>query len=152
MAPFGSNIEVKILHKEEKVISLLDYGIDNLVFPSQPSISKGENAEDVSFYFDEGYYNYDGFYEEDVIKTELLGRMRGQQLARISVAPFQYNPTTSELKVITKLEVKVLFKNLDLEGHIEQTQVQKALEELGFHTESLNILGVYEASIFRQKK
>ena len=30
-------------------------------------------------------------------------------------------------------------------------KVQKALEELGFHTESLNILGVYEASQSRQK-
>ena len=60
---------------------------------------------------------------------------------------------------LTKLEsfsVKNTFDQtnfyLDLQGHIEQTQVQKALEELGFHTESLNILGVYEASIFRQKK
>ena len=60
---------------------------------------------------------------------------------------------------LTKLEsfsVKNTFDQtnfyLDLEGHIEQSQVQKALEELGFHTESLNILGVYEASIFRQKK
>ena len=40
---------------------------------------------------------------------------------------------------------------LDLEGHREQKNVQKSLEELGFHTESLDILGVYEASIFRQK-
>ena len=40
---------------------------------------------------------------------------------------------------------------LDLEGHIEDTKVQKALEELGFHA-SLDILGVYEASKFRQKK
>ena len=40
---------------------------------------------------------------------------------------------------------------LDLEGHIEQKSVQKSLEELGFHTESLDILGVYEASAFRQK-
>ena len=60
---------------------------------------------------------------------------------------------------LTKLEsfsVKNTFDQtnfyLDLEGHIEQSQVQKALEELGFHTESLNILGVYEASVFRQKK
>ena len=60
---------------------------------------------------------------------------------------------------LTKLEsfsVKNTFDQtnfyLDLEGHIEQSQVQKALEELGFHTESLNILGVYEASLFRQKK
>mgnify|MGYP001390206762 CR=1 FL=1 len=60
---------------------------------------------------------------------------------------------------LTKLEsfsVKNTFDQtnfyLDLEGHIEETKVQKALEELGFHTESLNILGVYEASVFRQKK
>lgn len=60
---------------------------------------------------------------------------------------------------LTKLEsfsVKNTFDQtnfyLDLEGHIEQIDVQKALEELGFHTESLNILGVYEASVFRQKK
>tara|TARA_B100000676_G_C17863937_1_gene724889 strand:+ start:70 stop:915 length:846 start_codon:yes stop_codon:yes gene_type:complete len=60
---------------------------------------------------------------------------------------------------LTKLEsfsVKNTFDQtnfyLDLEGHIEDTNVQKALEELGFHTQSLNILGVYEASPFRQKK
>ncbi len=60
---------------------------------------------------------------------------------------------------LTKLEsfsVKNTFDQtnfyLDLEGHIEDVRVQKALEELGFHTQSLNILGVYEASPFRQKK
>ena len=59
---------------------------------------------------------------------------------------------------LTKLEsfsVKNTFDQtnfyLDLEGHIEQKTVQKAMEELGFHTESLDILGIYEASEFRQK-
>ena len=59
---------------------------------------------------------------------------------------------------LTKLEsfsVKNTFDQtnfyLDLEGHIEEKKVQKAMEELGFHTESLDILGVYEASKFRQK-
>ena len=59
---------------------------------------------------------------------------------------------------LTKLEsfsVKNSFEQvnfyLDLEGHIEQKSVQKSLEELGFHTENLDILGVYEASAFRQK-
>ena len=59
---------------------------------------------------------------------------------------------------LTKLEsfsVKNTFNQtnfyLDLEGHIEQKTVQKSLEELGFHTENLDILGVYEASKFRQK-
>ena len=59
---------------------------------------------------------------------------------------------------LTKLEsfsVKNTFDQanfyLDLEGHLEQPGVKKALEELGFHTKTLDILGVYESSIFRQK-
>ena len=59
---------------------------------------------------------------------------------------------------LTKLEsfsVKNTFEQanfyLDIEGHLEQPKVKKALEELGFHTETLNILGVYESSAFRQK-
>ena len=59
---------------------------------------------------------------------------------------------------LTKLEsfsIKNTFDQtnfyLDLEGHIEEKAVQKSLEELGFHTENLDILGIYEASKFRQK-
>ena len=59
---------------------------------------------------------------------------------------------------MTKLEsfsVKNTFAQtnfyLDFEGHIEEKPVQNAMEELGFHTESLDILGVYEASRYRQK-
>ena len=58
---------------------------------------------------------------------------------------------------MTKLEsfsVKNTFAQtnfyLDFEGHLEEKSVQNAMEELGFHTESLDILGVYEASNFRQ--
>ena len=38
---------------------------------------------------------------------------------------------------------------IDIEGHIEDPSLQKALEELGFHTQKLDILGVYEAGKFR---
>ena len=57
---------------------------------------------------------------------------------------------------LTKLEsfsVKNTFEQtnfyLDLEGHIEDPSLQKALEELGFHTQKLDVLGVYEAHQFR---
>ena len=40
---------------------------------------------------------------------------------------------------------------IDIEGHIEDPSLQKALEELGFHTQKLDILGVYEANDFRFK-
>ena len=40
---------------------------------------------------------------------------------------------------------------IDIEGHIEDKALQKALEELGFHTQKLDILGVYEAHSFSFK-
>ena len=59
---------------------------------------------------------------------------------------------------LTKLEsfsVKNTFDQanfyLDLEGHLEESRVKNAMEELGFHTVTLDILGVYEAAKFRQK-
>tara|TARA_B100000029_G_scaffold502446_1_gene577731 strand:- start:108 stop:956 length:849 start_codon:yes stop_codon:yes gene_type:complete len=41
---------------------------------------------------------------------------------------------------------------IEIESHIEDSSLQKALEELGFHTQELHILGVYEAHQFRFKK
>ena len=40
----------------------------------------------------------------------------------------------------------------DLDGHIEDTKVQKSLEELGLHCEDFHVLGVFEASKTRSKK
>ena len=38
---------------------------------------------------------------------------------------------------------------IEIESHIEDPSLQKALEELGFHTQQLDILGVYDAARFR---
>lgn len=58
---------------------------------------------------------------------------------------------------MTKLEsfsVKNTFDQanfyLDFEGHLEEKRVKIAMEELGFHTQSLDVLGVYEASNYRK--
>ena len=40
---------------------------------------------------------------------------------------------------------------IEIESHIENPSLKKALEELGFHTQQLDILGVYEAAQFRLK-
>ena len=40
----------------------------------------------------------------------------------------------------------------EMYGHIEDVKIQKSLDELAFHTVSLDILGVYEASPFRKIK
>jgi prephenate dehydratase len=40
---------------------------------------------------------------------------------------------------------------IEIEGHIESQKVQKALEELAFHTSQLDILGIFLESSFRMK-
>ena len=40
----------------------------------------------------------------------------------------------------------------EMYGHIEDPRIQKSLEELAFHTVTLDILGVYEASKYRNIK
>ena len=40
----------------------------------------------------------------------------------------------------------------DLDGHIDDSKVQKSLEELGLHCEDFHVLGVFEADNLRQKK
>ena len=39
----------------------------------------------------------------------------------------------------------------DLDGHIEDTRVQKSLEELGLHCQDFHVLGVFEADKQREK-
>ncbi len=40
---------------------------------------------------------------------------------------------------------------IEIESHLDNPSLKKALEELGFHTQQLDILGVYEAAPFRFK-
>jgi hypothetical protein len=111
--PYGSNISIDILNSENKIINLDDEGINDYLYPSQPSISKSENASNVPFYFNKEYYESSEFHSNEIVKTEVLGIMRGQQLARISISPFQYNAKTNELIITTKLEVKITFSDID---------------------------------------
>ena len=39
----------------------------------------------------------------------------------------------------------------DLEGHIDNSKVQKSLEELGLHCQDFHVLGVFKADKFREK-
>ena len=67
--PQGATISINIIQKLEKEFSLNDYNISDLIFPSQPSLSKSENAENAMFHFDKEYYNYDGFHNTDLVSA-----------------------------------------------------------------------------------
>ena len=94
------------------------------------------------------------FHEKKKFITSCIFRLKSEPSALYKcLGGFATNQVN-----LTKLEsfsVKNTFDQanfyLDLEGHLEQSGVKKAMEELGFHTVTLDILGVYEASTFRRK-
>ena len=92
------------------------------------------------------------FNKDKVFITTCIFRLKSEPSALYkSLGGFATNQIN-----LTKLEsfsVKNTFDQtnfyMDFEGHLDEKNVQNAMEELGFHTESLDILGVYEASNYR---
>ena len=52
---------------------------------------------------------------------ERLGILRGVQIARLTIAPFKYNPVSNELMIFNNIELHVSYGNADY----DQTQLLK---------------------------
>ncbi len=118
--PLNADLSIQILNIEEKIVDVADFGYDNLkVFPNQPSILKSQSLDDVPFYFDQDYYQIDDFIDHDLVKVEMLGNMRGQKIARLSISPVYYHPKSNKLRIVTRVEAKIVFKNFNIDEDIQ---------------------------------
>ena len=112
--PYGANVEINILSKTEQLIDL-SAELLNQIAPAQPSLSKGDDASSVPFILDESVYSSNSFITPDIAKVIPLGTMRGHKLGRLEFCPFQYNPVTNVLKVLTEIEFEINFIGADHE-------------------------------------
>ena len=114
--PFCSDIviEQKILSKQ--TINLRD-GFN--IYPKQASQSK--QNEDVPFEMNKDYYSRNSFGEGNVAEIEVIGVMNGVRLARLSVCPIRYNPSTAQIEHIKQLDLEISYVNADW----EKTQKEK---------------------------
>ena len=115
--PNDAKINIEIIHKESKKVKLSEFGVNQYIFPRQPSISKGSTPDEIVFHINNKIYKQDRFFQDNIVSTELLGKMREVQLARIIISPFSYNPLKQELEIITSLEIKVSFTNSSEENN-----------------------------------
>ncbi len=110
--PAGASIEVKILSTEKEVIHLNDYGTGKL-FPVQESVSKSVDPATVPFRMNTDVYQTNAYVANELAKTEVLGKMRGTTIGRLTLSPVSYNPVTNELLVTTAFRVQVSYTNVD---------------------------------------
>ncbi len=98
-------IIVKKMHYQ--IYDLNTYNINHLLFPSQESVEKRENAP-IRFKINKDTYKRNAFFSEALYSIEYLGEMRGQRIARLNISPVEYNPVKNQIKVYDELEIQVV--------------------------------------------
>ena len=93
-------------------------------------------------------------FKKDKYITSLLFKLKSKPAALYSaLSGFALNGCN-----LTKLQsfpeknsFSSYFFLCELDGHIEEVKVKNSLEELGLHTEDMQLLGVFKADSFREK-
>ncbi len=132
--PFGAQVKVKVVSYDEKEYSLSQWGIDRPLIPVQPSQSKCGPTED--FQINTNLYETDQYNTDPLVSVDVLGRMRGVNIARVDVAPVRYNPVTNTVKVFENLKFELVFEN----GDMELTRNEKQRLASPYFTSSYNVL------------
>ncbi len=112
--PIGSKPCIEVVSYDEEIISLDEAGFSVKVMPSQPSMSKSANPEDVEFVYNEDFYLSGQVFAPEMIEVEKSGMFRGIQMARLVIRPFEYNAADNMLVVKNNLHVRVSFENGDM--------------------------------------
>jgi len=107
--PPGSKPAIRVLSSNQIEIDLKEIGVKKPVYPLQPSAPKRQDAGRAKFQMDRKAYRKDAYFGQELVRIEILGRMRGHLIARLSVSPLQYNPVRNRLKIITESEIEIVF-------------------------------------------
>lgn len=111
--PYGCELNVNVVNSAVEEISLDDFDLIDLLMPAQPPLSKSDDPASVPFEFDQAVYEQTGYYSLPLTETKISGTMRGVRLGMVSIAPVQYNPTESKVRVYTEITVEISFDNPD---------------------------------------
>ena len=120
--PLGSGFNVRILNQEVKEFDLKDFNIFNPLMPTQAPLSKSiKDPSKVKIDFNTAVYQTNDFYKKELVTVTPVGIMRGVNMARLEIAPVEYNPVTGKIRVYDNLEVEITFDG----ARVSQTVAMK---------------------------
>jgi len=122
--PFGAVPEVNIISYKVEEFNLQDLGIDNPLMPAQPPAPK--DGSYVPFEYNADTYKIDSYGSQELVSVEVLGVMRGLRIARVDIAPVQYNPVTGMIRVYSEIEAEIVFSGADVMETLEQKMKNQA--------------------------
>ncbi len=110
--PHQAVVEVHVLSYDVKEYDLKSLGANHPLIPVQPSQPKCGSSFD--FEINNQAYQQDRFQENELASVTILGQMRGVNIARVEIAPVQYNPVKQTIRVYENLRFEIQIKEADL--------------------------------------
>ena len=113
--PHNAIPRIEIINISEEVYNLNELGIDGLIMPAQPSLSKSANLDQIQFVMNEKVYSNNKFLNTETIIIEEKGFLRSVRIGNLMVNPIEYNPITNQIKVKKSIEFNIIFDNANYE-------------------------------------
>lgn len=118
--PIGAHIDITIANDEVITMPLADLGSRHPLIPAQPSAFKSQRT--TPWKVNQQCYDADTFYHAPLVHIEPIGVMRGWQVARLTIAPVEYHPRLSLLRLHTHMEVSITYRNADMPQTLDLVQ------------------------------
>jgi len=98
--PDAGNVEFDIIYTEEEIISNVN------IFPCQNLQSESQPADN-EFVIDEAFYTNGDVFPGRMIDIGEPAIMRDFRIVNVTINPFQYDPQTKELRIVTNVDIIV---------------------------------------------
>ena len=104
---------IEVLNSSYQDYTLAELGIENQIFPAQPSLSKSQNPEDISFALNAEVYLKNALLQKELVSINIEGQLRSIRIANLNIRPVDYNPVEGILRIYTNLEVNIHMDDAD---------------------------------------
>lgn len=142
--PFGAEINVEVNNFTVSTIDLNEKGVNYPLMPLQYDIPKNMDVADIPFQYNEQAYASKSFNQSEIATIEILGVMRGVRLARITVEPIRFNPSTNQLEVYNDIDITLTYEGADIAKTKETFRNTYSPFFDVVYKQLLNVEGVYD--------
>ncbi|MDP7027201.1 MAG: C25 family cysteine peptidase [Candidatus Marinimicrobia bacterium] len=105
---------IEIIESTYRDYSLEDLGIENPIYPAQPSLSKSQNPGDIPFTINTDAYSKNTLLEKELASVNIEGQLRAIRIANLNIRPIGYNPLEGILRIYTSITINIHMDGADL--------------------------------------
>jgi len=105
---------IEIIESTYRDYSLEDLGIENPIYPAQPSLSKSQNPGDIPFTINTDAYSKNTLLEKELASINIEGQLRAIRIANLNIRPIGYNPLEGILRIYTSITINIHMDGADL--------------------------------------